>query len=236
MPAFSFNTAYQIRQNIQTLFRRRWSIASLTISHEDYIRTFVPAEARQLFRDITPFNGKSNEYIGGHLNLSQFNCDTGPKGFLYIGGDARKIAPPLVKDLALQHDAPPEVVAHIKTWLENGGDVSRDFGRIAALFTTLNEGFSRSAIRHYWPSIMALCDGNEATIPLIAEMQNMRASASKPLPPGLAAACRKTAETISTARLIPDDVKETEFGEVTIQVTRGQGYKEEAIGLFYGMN
>lgn len=234
MPAFSFNTVYQIHQNVHTLFRRRLAISRLTLTHEEYIQLFVPAPQRQLFRDIAPFNGLGHTYVTGELDLGQFR-DEPLKGHLYIGGVCNN-APPLVKDLAVQHDAPPDVIARIKTWLENGGDVSRDFGRISKLLTMLNEGFSRGAIRHYWPSIMALCDGNEATIPLIAELQSMRPNATKPLPPGLVQACRKTAETISTARLIPDDVKEQEWGEVTLEVTRGQTYKEEGLGTFYGMN
>lgn len=236
MSAFSHSYRYQIEQNIRNLYRRRAAIARLTLTHDEYVDTFVPTEARKLFWDIAPYNGTGN-WASGRLALRQF--DHIGEAYLYIRGD-QKPAPPLVKGLEVQPDAPTEVVDRIKSWLENGGDVSGDFGRVLATFNYLCANYGRAAMRHYWPTIMALCDGNEVTKPLIQEFQAMRPPASlKPLPPGLAAACRKTASTVSTAQLIPDDIKISfgkDWGEVSIESIHGAAYKEEGIGAFYGLS
>lgn len=236
MSAFGYNIAWQIRENIRTLYRRREALARLSLTYDEYIAVFVPAPARQMFRDITPYTGVgtgTGDYAHGPIDLSQFGYPT--MGTLIIRGD-HKPAPPLMKRLEVQPDAPTDVVQRIRVWLENGGDAPGDFGRVLKVFDVLNEKYSRAAMRHYWPTIMALCDNNDATKELIPDLQNMRAPAGlKPLPPGLIAACRRTAATISTAQLIPDDVASSEIDEVSIKAGSGHTYKEEGLGSFYGL-
>lgn len=233
MSAFGNNYRFTIVNNIRGLYQRRLQLSRLALTYDEYINTFVPPEARQLFRSMAPYNGCTS-YVRGELDLNQFGHDANAS--LHIRSDHKhKFAPPLVRGLELQPDAPPEVVERFKHWLENGGDVHRDFARVVVLFTRLSESYSRSAIRHYWPTIMALCDGHEDTKHLIQELQVMKAPpAPKPLPPGWAAACRKTAATISTAQLIPAEVEGREIDEVLIQVNSGQKYTEEGLGTFFG--
>lgn len=233
MSAFGYNLRWQIVNNIRGLYQRRLEISRLALTYEEYINAFVPAQARHLFRDMAPYNG-CTAYVHGELDLNQLGYDA--KASLHIRGDHKhKFAPPMVRNLELQPDAPPEVMARFKTWLENGGDVHRDFARVNTLFNKMNDAYSRAAMRHYWPTIMALCDGHDDTKPLIQELQAMKTPAApKPLPPGWAAACRKTAATISTAQLIPTDVDGSEIDEVVIQINSGQKYTEEGLGTFYG--
>lgn len=232
MAAFSYGNRYNIETNIRTLYTRRQKIARLLLTFDEYIDTFVPAEARQLFREMMPYNGFT--HIRASVELNQFGHHG--QGMLLIRGD-RKPAPPMVKGLELQPDAPSEVVGRIKTWLENGGDVPGDFGRVMRVFNYLNDNYSRATMRHYWPTIIALCGNNPATQDLVPELQNMKAPSSvKPLPAGVMQACRKTASTVSTAQLIPEDVGETEIDEVSIESRRSQLYNEPGIGAFYGLN
>lgn len=230
MAAFSYSIRSQLNQNIYNLYQRRRAIAKLMLTHDEYIATFVPAPARQLFKEMQPYNGHTG-YATGELDLTQFGHPGEAR--LFIRGD-KKAAPPLVRGLELQPDAPPEVVERIKVWLENDGDVHRDFARVRRVLEYLCENYSRAALRHYWPTIMALCDNNEYTKGLIQDLQVMRPpSALKPLPHGVAVACRKTASTISTAQLIPDGVTHSEIEEVGIE-TVGNAYKEDGLGTFYG--
>jgi hypothetical protein len=233
MPAFNYTTRNQIEQNIKAFYARRRVISRLFLTHDEYVDTFVPSEARQMFRDIAPYSGIT-AFASAPIDLTQFGHIG--VGKLYIRGD-RKFAPPLVRGHYLQGDAPAEVVARIKTWLENGGDVHGDFGRVLAVFNYLNEGYGKSALRHYWPTIMALCDNNEHTQSLVSKLQVLKAPASmKPLPPGVIQACRKTASTIATAQLIPHDVSGAEIEEVSIEADQSQRYVEDGIGEFFGMN
>lgn len=232
MSAFSYSVRYKLVDNIRTLYNRRKVLSRLLLTHEEYIDTFVPAEARQLFRDVMPYHDNSG-YLRGKIDLRPFG---GEQGQLWLRGD-RKACPPLVKDLTAQPDAPADVVERIKSWIENGGDAHRDFGRVTSVFTYLNDNYSRAALRHYWPSIMVLCDQNDETKYLVQELQTMRPPVNlKPLPPGLVQACRKTASTVSTAQLIPTDVSGAEIEEVSIEAVCGQQYREDGLGEFFGLS
>lgn len=233
MSAFSNSYRWQIENNIRALYARRRAIGTLLLSFDEYIATFVSAHARQMIRDMRPLNGHQS-MVSGQLSLAQFGYEA--TATLYINGaDSTNPAPPLVRSLEAQSDAPPEVIQRIHAWIENGADAHRDFARVMVLFRALNEKFSRAAMRHYWPTIMALCDGNDATKHLVSELQVMKAPAAlKPLPPGYLDLCRKTAATVSTARLIPTDVNVSNIAEVGIDVNGHQAYKEPGIGTFYG--
>lgn len=233
MSAFSYSNRYQIEQNLRALMTRRKELPGCELSFEEYIQTFVPATARQLFRDIAPHHGIRG-YVNGRLRLEPFGGDR--EATLHI--NTTKLAgPPLVANLEPQPDAPPEVVERIRTWLENGGDVHRDFGRVLFVLNYLNENFSRAAMRHYWPTIMALCDA-EPTQHLLAGLQANKVPATlKPLPAGMAALCRQTASTVATARLIPEiNTGEQKLpSEVTISSAQGQTYKEHGF-QFYALS
>lgn len=232
MAAFSYSNRYQIEQNLHTLMARRLSLPGLTLTHEEYIDTFVPAHVRQLFRDITPYHGVRG-YAHAKLELKPFGAP-GIAAFHIAGTD--KPAPPLVAGLEPQPDAPPEIVERIRIWAENGGDVYRDFGRVLFVFNYLNQNYSRAALRHYWPTIMALCDA-ETTQHLLEDLQSSKApSGLKPLPTGMVQLCRATASTIATARLIPETTASggDKRGEVTIMSGAAQQYREHGFE-FYGL-
>lgn len=233
MSAFSNSYRYMIENNVRQLYARRRAIATLELTFDEYIETFVPARHRQLVRDMRPLNGHTN-MVSGQIDLTQFGYEA--TATLYINGaDSANPPPPLIRGLEAQPDAPPEVIQRIHAWIENGADVHRDFARVISLFRAMNEKFSRAAMRHYWPTIMALCDGNDGTKDLIPELQVMKAPAAlKPLPPGYLDLCRKTAATVSTAQLIPTDVEHKALAEIGVVVNGHQVYEEPGLGAFYG--
>lgn len=234
MSAFSSNHRYAIESNIRTLFMRRRALASLSLTNEEYISTFVPVEARQLFRDISPYTGGLYSIGSRTACFNQFGYATTLA--LHINGGEEKAIPPLVRNAEIQPDAPPSVLDRIKSWLDNDADVSRDFGRVLATFNYLSDNYSRAAIRYYWPTILVLLADNEQTKPILDEIQAMRMPTSlKPLPPELVAACRKTAATVSTAQLIPHDIMQRPADSITLKLPTGLVHREGAL-VFVGMS
>ena len=229
--AFNSTTCSQLHYNITTLYLRRTRIGKLELTFEEYIQTFVPTEARQMFRDITSYvtSSVSSQHFELHISGSPVQSRVTLKG--------GSKTPPIPRNMVIQPDAPNEIIDRIRSWYEHGGDASRDFGRVSKLLTFFNENFSRVAIRYYWPTILAICSEGENTKHLVQELQELRTPVKlKSLPPGVAKACRQAAETIATARLIPTDAGEnTETADVTISIVSGQSYNEE-FGSFFGLN
>ena len=232
--AFNNDLITRLQSNIRMLYYRRKQVGKLMLTNEEFIQTFVPYEARELFRDITPL--LAIDKMGHKWELrrpGQVHPDGVLNATLYLDSE---MPVPVPRDLRIQRDAPEEVLNRIYHWADHGGDTSRDFGRVGKVLTKLNENFSRVAIRYYWPTILAICSESDQTRHLVQELQDMRQPVKlKPLPHGLPLACRQAAETISTARLIPTDVKEegSPAGHVTIGITECQ-YYTEAFGEFYG--
>ena len=229
--AFNSTTYSQLQSNITALYHRRTRIGKLELTFEEYIQTFVPSEARQLFRDITSY--VTSNVTSQHFTLYISGSPISSRVLFRGGGKT----PPFPRNMTIQPDAPNEIVDRIHSWYEHGGDASRDFGRVSKLLTFFNENFSRVAIRYYWPTILAICSEGEGTKHLVQELQELRTPVKlKPLPPGVAKACRQAAETIATTRLIPTDVEDsTEIGEATISIISGQQYDEE-FDSFFGLS
>jgi hypothetical protein len=219
---------------IHNLYIRRTHVGKLALTFEEYLNTFVPEPAREIFVEaaqwvyspryarwelLHPTDGSALK-----MTLSMYEMYSTP-------------APPLPRQLMIQPNAPQDVVERVMQWVVHGGDVSRDFGRVRKVLDAFNNsGFSRLAIRYYWPTLLALLsEGPTRLKDMVPELQDLRRPPKlPPLPPGLQRACRETAETISTARLIPADIDEPEPGEVMLDIVSGQIY-DEPIGEFEGM-
>jgi hypothetical protein len=231
MPAFGNNTVWAIRDNIRTLYTRRKKIGQLALTHEEYILTFVPSEARQLFRDISLYvDSQSHSHRFTLTNLAKPTEAT-----LYIRDTKEKRQPPIGRTLELQPDAPKDVLDRIAYWAANGGDPSCEFGRVAKVFDLLNSKCSKKTMRYYWPTILSIMSEREDTKIMAKDLQDLRMPAKpEPLPRELLEACKLTAETIAGAKLIPATIKEAEPGEVMIEIKVGQTYIEP-FAHFYGM-
>jgi hypothetical protein len=232
--AFNNSTINNLQNNVRTLYYRRRMVGKLILTNEEYIQTFVPVEARDMFRDIAPLVATERYNHKFELRLQHDK----PALNAYLHMSEVGVTPPVPRVLHIQRDAPKEIIERMVTWSERGGDVSREFGRVSKVLEILNHSFSRVAIRYYWPTILAICSESDATKPLVQELQELRAPAKlKQLPPGLARAMRLTAETVATARLIPTDVDKEErinAGEVLIDIASGQQYTEE-FGYYWGL-
>jgi hypothetical protein len=228
--AFNNTTMNNLQGSIRSLFYRRQKVGKLHLTNDEYLHTFVPREARAAVREAAPWmchDGRRHRFdlygvkAAMELRVPHEKPDGHPM--------------PVMRLLMIQGDAPKDVVDKIQHWTERGGDYSRDFGRVVKVLEMLNTTQSRVAIRYYWPTILALCSEGHNTKELVTELQEMRQPARlKPLPAGLQAACRLTAETIATARLIPADAEEDEGGEVVIDIITGQQYNEP-FSSFYGL-
>jgi hypothetical protein len=236
MPAaFSRSTMDRLQATVRTLYYRRKQIGRLFLTHEEYIQTFVPAEARHAFREAAPWCAPDNRQHHWELRLDKDNTMQATLRMHLVAG--RPCPPPVTRMPRIQGDAPPEISQKIYDWAERGGDASREFGRVAKVLELLNMNFSRVAIRYYWPTILAICSETDKAgmQELVQEMQDMKMPARlRPLPTGVTAACRQAAETIATVRLIPADIDEEEEGDVIIDIVAGQEYIEP-FGTFYGM-
>jgi hypothetical protein len=230
--AFNCSIASDLHNTIRSLFYRRQRIGSLLLSFDEYIRTFVPPDARELFQQVARHTAAPHWNRRWELHMpSGYKVDATLK--LYDAGDfaGGAYAPPMPREIRIQGDAPLEVVNRIYEWAERGGDVSREFGRVSSVFERLNVSLSRVAIRYYWPTILALLSesGKSANLDLVRELQDLKQPARlKPLPPGLSTACRLTAETIATTRLLPADVMEPDpSGSAELGIVTGQTYTEQ---------
>ena len=228
--AFNLSTTNNLQSNIRSLHYRRKHINKLELTFEEYIQSFVPSEMRDTFRTITPWVTVNNYSERFELRLPG---STVQAVLMLKDGENTPLIP---RHMTIQPDAPIEIIDRIHAWHERGGDVSRDYGRVSKLLSMFNENFSRVAIRYYWPTIIAICSESDYTKDLVKELQELRTPAKlKPLPPGVAKACRQAAETIATARLVPADAGENiKVADVTIDIVSGQHYNEE-FGDFYGM-
>jgi hypothetical protein len=228
MPAFSLAIMERLHSNIRRLLSQRQKLASLQLSNDEFVDTFVQAPHRQMFKDIAPLlvTSTSRRFVWASRTDTVHLAAT-------TGGEAPL---PMPKQIIVQPDAPHEVVERIDSWIANGGDVSRDFGRVLATLHYLNQSCSRSAMRYYWPTIMAICSVDPATQAIGNELQELRTPANPaPLPHGVIAACRKTAETIATAKLIPLECEYPTNTGVVLGVQQGMQYTEPGIGRFAGM-
>ena len=232
--AFNNATINNMQGHVRQLYYRRKKIGRLTFTFEEYIKTFVPQEARDTFRDAAPWAYASTRThrwglhtISGKLNATLELREDGRNGQTY--------APPVPRHIMIQKDAPTELVQRIHNWAELGGDVSREFGRVMKVLELLNASHSRVAIRYFWPTILAICSEGNNTKDIVKDLQDMRMPVRlKPLPPGLLIACRQTAETIASAKLIPADIADDESGEVVIDIVAGQQY-EEPFSTYWGL-
>src|SRR4051812_20126618 len=195
MPAFKDKVLSRLRENIRELYQRRCRIGRLILTHDEYLATFAPREARQLLADVAPYVAKPN----GGTTLMWSHGDEKVKFWMWRDTSPDRPAPPLLGQHYLQSDAPLEVIERVNTWLDRGGNISRDYGRVAATLFKLNELCkSPSQIRFFWPSIMQICAEHETTRSLGSELQTIRSPQGLTLPAGLQKACRLTAETMST--------------------------------------
>jgi hypothetical protein len=228
MPAFSLAIMQHLQSNIRRLLYQRQKLAGLQLSNDEFVDTFVEAPHRQMFKDIAPLlvTSTSRRFVWASRTDTVHLAAT-------TGGEAPL---PMPKQIIVQPDAPHEVVERIDSWIANGGDVSRDFGRVLATLHYLNQSCSRSAMRYYWPTIMAICSVDPATQAIGNELQELRTLANPaPLPHGVIAACRKTAETVATAKLIPLECEYPANTGVMLGVQQGMQYTEPGIGRFAGM-
>jgi len=231
MPAFSQTTLSALHSNIRLLYTRRCQVGKLFLTHEEFIASFVPLEARDLFRDIA-------QYMSPDTRVHRFKLAVGgteEQAYIHMG-DLGGRTPPVPDKIRIQRDAPPEIVRRIEAWMASGGNPSRDFGRVAKVLNTLNGFCSKNMVRYYWPTVIAIASESETTQQMAKDLQELRVPASvRSLPTGLLAACKQSAETIATARLISKDIISTDpVGGVHIDIVPGQSYNE-AHGMFYGI-
>jgi hypothetical protein len=228
MSAFSYSTKNQIESNIRAMFFRVKQISRLSLSHEDFSALFVPAEHREMYREMSMLartgEGQSAAFTWGDTKLR----------FALVRHNGQNPIP-IPRGMTLQHDAPTELVEQITVWANTVGNASREYGRVQALFTMLNETMTRGQTRFVWPSILALLAVNPILSENLKLLQELKVPAKCPdLPPGLLQACRKTASTISTATLIPADVPDFEILSGFVEVVDGQDYEELGLGAFRG--
>lgn len=234
MPAFSYSTLTQLNQNIRTLWYRRQRVGKMHLTHEEYIDTFVPLEAREMFAGVARHVQSRPMWHEMHWPVAD---GTRLKLNILLESKLDRPAPPYLREHVVQPDAPQHVIDRINTWIVTGGDVHRDFARVAVLLTKLNESCSRNTIRYYWPTIIPICAEHQDTKRFAEELAALKAPKNPaPLPRGLQQACRLTAETITTTLLIPAEAQDQGFGEATIQVAPGQRYNEPDLGSYGGMS
>jgi hypothetical protein len=235
--AFNTNTMNDLTTALRNLYYRRQRIGKLLLTFEEYIQTFVPYEARDIIRNAAPYTAATYRSHKWHLRLLSGDAVNATLAIHETSDHAGgAYAPPVMRHLVIQGDAPSEITERIYSWVERGGNPSRDFGRVLSVLNILNVNFSRVAIRYYWPTILALMSETGKMGDTVQEGQDLKQPARlKPLPPGLSQACRLTAETIATTRLIPSDAAEPDSAGMTVlDIVSGQQYKE-AFGTFWGM-
>jgi hypothetical protein len=232
MTAFHPKVRMKLCENIQALHERRKTVGRLTMTHDEYMATFVPSELRAAFRTVTP-----HAEVASMMNGIRWHEPDGTVTKCYITRDTHdRRAPPPMRDHFVQPDAPIEVIERVNHWLARGGNTSRDFGRVLALLCKFDDNYTRREIRFYWPSILTLLGMHKETKQLAEELHSVRTPPSlKPLPPGLHRACRLTAETIATATLIPEDAQAAALGEVNMFAENWEKYEEPDLGEFNGL-
>jgi hypothetical protein len=234
MSAFSWGTVNQITQSIRQLYYRRRQVGRMELTHEEFLQLFVPATNRELFRMAAPAaDFTSNVW-------SRFVIESPVHGTITTSIWLRDVedsfAPPRPRNPTIQPDAPEGLRAKFDSWIANGADSSRDFGRVQKVFQMLNEHCSKQTMRYYWPSIIAILSEDDNTKGFAAELQQLKTPANpKPLPAGLLQACRKTAETISIVQLIDKNFQRSGMAPpIMMEVVAGQMY-DEPIGKFHGL-
>jgi hypothetical protein len=236
MAAFNYSVTQQIYNNIRALYFRRCQVGKMLLTHDEFLQLFVPATDRELYKAIAPL-----AHVEYHMR-APFVFDAPGHGTLKGMVVSRDVpgsfAPPIPRHPVIQPDAPEELRERFFSWINNGPDVSRDYGRVYKVFQELNENCSKHTMRYYWPTIIAICAENEMTKRYAAELQELKMPLSpKPLPAGLFQACKKSAETISTVQLLdPSNFSAPDLQKqpLTIEIVAGQEYKEP-VGRFFGM-
>lgn len=229
MSAFSYSASSQIKENIRALFYRVKELSKLPLSHEEFSSLFIPAEHRQMYRDMSML-----ARLGDHHSVT-FRWGTSKLYFHLLKRDGQ-CPLPAPQNMVVQHDAPTELVERITTFVNNGGDASGEYGRVHMLFNALNDKMTKGQIRFVWPSVLTLLAVNPILAETLKELQDVKVPAKQPeLLPGLLAACRKAAATIATASLIPSDVEPFDMGAGFVEVANGQQYNELGLGEYNGL-
>jgi hypothetical protein len=233
MPAFSYAIKNDIDANISLMYTRLRCVSHKTLTHEDFIQLFVPAEHREMWRAAA-------RLMVQHSRAVSYQWHNGPwlQFNLYDKGGSIPATP---RVLELQPDAPMDLIQSITKWTTHGGDASGDCGRIMKLFDILNDKCSKSQLRFLWPSILTiLCmDDNKTALKEWArELQELKPPKQPvELPREVLQACRRTSETVAMIALIPHDIlsRQREHGEVEIYTSSGVRYNEPGLGEFYGL-
>jgi hypothetical protein len=234
MAAFPSHAIHRLQENVKLLHERRKKAGRMVLTHDEYVQLFVPPESREHFRAIAYLMPKT--FSSDKFEWSR-DSEKLEMRMIRNGEDPGRPIPPPMAEYRIQPDAPADLVARVNEWLDRGGNISRDYGRVAALLGNLNAICSRQAMRYYWPTIISICAQNADTKDYAEELHALKTPAApKPLPHGLLAACRATAETVNTTLLIPADAPDPGYSgaDVTLTVAH-QGYTEPGLGTFWGL-
>ena len=230
MPAFSYAVKGEIENNIRIMYARLRAVSFKSLTNDDFLRLFVPAVDREMY-------GKMIGKVQPIHCHAHYEWLTGTDLVFTLRG-AGGLIPTC---MALQPDAPADLLDAITKWTQQGGDASGDCGRVMKLFEVLNEKCSKQQMRFLWPSILTILGLNDEKTnlkQLAIEMQELKAPKKPPeLPMGVMQACRRTSETVAMCSLIPHDVlsRPTDEGAVVLRTLASRSYSEPGLGHFIGM-
>lgn len=190
-----------IDKTIEALRDRMIAHLRPNLTYEDFLRLFVAPDEREICR-LAPTV----------CNLYQTRSAAVPNALglpllsLHMDDSKGTSAPLIPKNLAIQDDAPSELVARITPWVIERLSIGTDFGLVKVVLARLDHECTGgpSQLRYMWPSILSLCSLDENLTPFADAIRGLRQPKSIPsLPPEWRDACRQSAATIAAALLLP---------------------------------
>lgn len=237
MPAFTRNAAHAIENTITALCNRTMAavITMPAITYQQLLNMVADEQDHAILKQARSVLG-----LGYLENTSIYNmefCQIGDRQVLVTfktdGYDAS--APALPQRPKNYTHREPEIERALITAAGQLIDIMTEWARVKAVFTQLNELCSSpSQVRYYWPSILGIlahCGDDYQTLrSSIITAKPHRTSVQ--LPMGVREGCRKTAQTVAMATLLPAEIPTPEKGPVRVEFglsTRGPVVNENGL-------
>jgi hypothetical protein len=158
--------------------------------------------------------------IGNRYNCPQIKwCLPDEARWLRVGFACESNEHPILPKIAfVQEDASALIKDKVTTWIGLRHKIGKDFGRLKAVISALNEACPTPAhVRFFLPGVLTLCSMNPTLTTIGNEIQTFVEPNKIPtLPAELRRACRQAGATIALSQLLDDPKDRKE--DVTLQL------------------
>jgi hypothetical protein len=237
MGCFSNRHRYTINEVIKKLGRRMLNINGLELTHKQFLDLFCTPDEVKILRQaevIADVSGYNRNFTGcfKHQIVTELTGGSELEIDFKLNSVSRHNAPICPRNRVIRPDADPKTIEQITSWVTHAIGTGFAFSKTRALFGWFDSNCaSKSTVRYYWPTIIALASEDNDTKDLGESLLGVKPPRSAPsLPPEVRAACRETSGVIAAARLLPEEGPKA-MPQVEVRLQSASAVNCGALGL-----